>query len=182
LDADDVSESNRLAEQLAFVAAHPEIDVLGSQLTIIDDKGQIIARREYAHDHESICRLMRRYNAMGQSAVLMRRQLVVDAGGYLYRRRRCAEDYELWSRLLKLGARFANHPAALVRYRIHGAQTKVTALREHLLATIDIKQMFWRSQFDIRDRLHYWGEHGLGLMPNTLVLTLFQALQYRRVQ
>ncbi|MGH7819587.1 MAG: glycosyltransferase family 2 protein, partial [Candidatus Binatia bacterium] len=47
LDSDDVCEPARLEKQLAHLEAHPEIDVLGSQLVIIDGNGAIHGYRYY---------------------------------------------------------------------------------------------------------------------------------------
>jgi glycosyltransferase involved in cell wall biosynthesis len=180
LDADDVSEPRRLQEQLAFLQRRPEIDVLGCQLSIIDQNGRVIGYRSYPREHDQIARAMKRLNPLAQSSLMFRRQLVLDAGGYRYERYPCGEDYDLWCRLMKGGARFANHPELLLRYRIQPGQLKLQRLREHLLCTIDIKRTYWEADFDLGDRLRFWAERGLLTLPPSLVLRLFQAVQYQK--
>ena len=58
LDADDEAEPERLATQLAFLAAHHDVDVLGSAISCIDESGRRIGYRSYPLAHEQIVRQM----------------------------------------------------------------------------------------------------------------------------
>jgi glycosyltransferase involved in cell wall biosynthesis len=180
LDADDIAEPERLAKQLAFLRAHPDVGVLGSQLTIIDHAGAQIGARRYPTEHSDIVRAMARYNAIAQPSVMARRSVLFDAGCYQYRAFPVNEDYELWSRLAARDVKLANHPEALIRYRIHGGGTKAAMLKRMLRATIDVKQKFWRDQMDLGARARYWTEHALLGLPASWVLKLFVATQYAR--
>jgi glycosyltransferase involved in cell wall biosynthesis len=180
LDADDVAEPHRLATQLAFLHDHPEVSVLGSQLTIIDETGRRIGTRSYPQDHAAVVAAMARYNAIAQPSVLARKQALVAAGGYQYREFPVNEDYELWSRLAASGVRLANHPARLVQYRVHSQGTKAAMLHRMLRATIDIKRRWWRDQMDARARARFYGEHLLLGLPASWVLRLFVMTQYER--
>ncbi|HEX4454614.1 MAG TPA: glycosyltransferase [Kofleriaceae bacterium] len=178
LDADDIAEPDRFAKQLAFLDAHPAIGLVGSQLTIIDADGDVIGSRSYPLEHDDIVAAMCRYNAIAQPAVMARRRVLVDAGGYQYRTFPVNEDYELWSRLVQHGVRVANHPEVLLRYRVHPFGTKAAMLRRMLRATLDVKNQFWRDKMDVRARLRFWGEHVLVGLPPSWVLKLFVAIQY----
>jgi glycosyltransferase involved in cell wall biosynthesis len=180
LDADDIAEPQRLATQLEFLRAHPDIGVLGSQLTIIDEVGALIGTRSYPIDHDDIVRAMTRYNSIAQPSVMARRQVLFDAGCYQYRAFPVNEDYELWSRLAARGVRLANHPEALIRYRVHQSGTKAMMLKRMLRATIDVKNKFWRDRMDVGARARYWSEHALLGLPASWVLKLFVLTQYAR--
>jgi len=180
LDADDLAEPRRLATQLEFLRAHPDIDVLGSALTIIDEHGARMGVRSYPLSHTEIITAMARFNAIAQPSVLARKQVLLDAGGYQYREYPVNEDYELWSRLASRGVRFANHPERLVQYRVHSRGTKAAMLHRMLRATIDVKQRWWRDQMDTRARLRFLGEHVLLGFPESWVLRLFVFIQYER--
>jgi glycosyltransferase involved in cell wall biosynthesis len=179
LDADDVAEPERLAKQLAFLGEHPDIGVVGSQLTIIDETGTVIGTRRYPTEHAEIVRAMARYNAIAQPSVMCRRRVIFDAGCYQYRAFPVNEDYELWSRLAASGVRLANYPESLIRYRVHPSGTKAAMLRRMLRATIDVKNKFWRDQMDLGARARFWAEHALLGLPPALVLKLFMMTQYR---
>ena len=180
LDADDIAEPTRLAKQLEFLRTHPDVGVLGSQLTIIDEDGAQIGTRSYPTEHDAIVRAMARYNSIAQPSVMARRHVLFDAGCYQYRDFPVNEDYELWSRLAARGVRLANHPEALIRYRVHQSGTKAMMLKRMLRATIDVKDKFWREHMDLRARARYWSEHALLALPASVVLRLFVLTQYAR--
>jgi glycosyltransferase involved in cell wall biosynthesis len=175
-DADDICEPDRLEKQLAFMREHPETDVLGSQIAIIDGEGAVHGRRDYPLTHDAIVRGLTRYNALAHPSVLYRRQAVIEAGGY---RGFYTEDYELWSRLARQRARFANHPEALVRYRVVPEGIRSAKVRATLRGTLEVKQLHWRGQMDLGGRLRMWAERLLLWLPPPLVLSLFLKTQFR---
>ena len=178
LDADDIALPDRLAKQLAFLDTHPHIDVLGSQLFIIDEQGAQIGLRSYPLAHHDIIATMSRYNAMAQPSSMCRKAALDAVGGYQYRRFPVNEDYDLWSRLAKHGAQFANHPEPLLRYRVHPMGSKAMLLHQMLRATLDVKREFWRDQMDTWSVLRFYGERVLLRLPATWVLKLFMLTQY----
>lgn len=178
LDADDICEPDRLEKQVDHLRAHPETDVLGSQLCIINAEGRQIGYRAYPLDHHAILRAMRRFSPIGNPSVIFKKELVLQAGGYQFRWG-WADDYELWCRLAVRGIRFANHHEPLVRYRIHPESMKSTQLRPTIRATLEIKTMYWYGQMDFRERARIWGERILLCLPPKLALRLFMKTQYR---
>jgi glycosyltransferase involved in cell wall biosynthesis len=175
-DADDVCESDRLQKQLAFVGEHPDIDVLGTQVAVIDSEGKVRGARDYPLEHEEIVRGLTRYNTLAHPSVLYRRQAVIAAGGYRWF---FTEDYELWSRLARQGARFANHPEALVRYRVVPEGIRCAKVRDTLRGTLEVKRLHWRGEMDLAGRLRMWAERLLLCLPPPLVLSLFLKTQFR---
>jgi glycosyltransferase involved in cell wall biosynthesis len=177
-DADDICEPQRLERELAFLDQHADIDVAGSNLTVIDDHGTVIGKRDYPADHEAIVAAMRRYNPIANSTVVFRRRIVERHGG-CDTSMQLAEDYDWYSRLAREGVRFANLQEPLVRYRISSGSQKSTKLRATLEATIEIKRRYWTGEFDLRGRAMYALEHFLLLLPPSWVLRLFMALRYK---
>jgi len=115
-DSDDVCLPERLALQVSFLDAHPEVGVLGGALEVVSEQGQTLAFRDYPQDHTTIERRMQFTNAIAHPTVMLRRSVLLAHGGY-GPEFRSAEDLELWLRLLNRGVRFANLGAVLVRYR-----------------------------------------------------------------
>ena len=179
MDADDIAEPSRLEEQCAYLEAHPETAVLGSQKSIIGPTGEMLGTRRYPCTHEEIATAIRRYNPVAHPSVMLRRQVIEDVGGYRYERQPDVTDYDLWWRLLRRGYRFANHPASLLRYRIHPDQSKNRRLRSQLRATIDVKRMYRDSSFGVVDQLRLIGEMALLYVPPGIVARLFAAMNYR---
>lgn len=173
LDSDDVCEPNRLEVQYHLLRNNPEIAVLGSQLLIIDRRGTVIGQRRYPCDPNDVVLALPRLNPIAQPSVMFRRSIILSSGGYKYSRYPATEDYELWSRLAKVGVVLANHPEPLLRYRIHPQSLKSRRVHGILLGTLDVKRMYWRDRMDLRARLRFWSEHALLLMPSNWILRLF---------
>jgi glycosyltransferase involved in cell wall biosynthesis len=55
MDADDLSFPDRLAKQVAYLEAHPEVDLLGTCALAIDGNNVLIGKFRVAQTHEDIC-------------------------------------------------------------------------------------------------------------------------------
>lgn len=177
-DADDICEPKRFENQVAFLQAHLECGVVGTQLRIIDTEGTERGGRFYPQDHAAIIAAMARFNPLAHPSVMYRRDLVMAAGGYQYRKYPANEDYELWSRLARRGVRFANLPEPLIRYRIHPEGMKSARLHGIIRGTLEVKQMHWRDRMDLAARARMYAELLLLLLPAPVVLRLFMRTQY----
>jgi glycosyltransferase involved in cell wall biosynthesis len=176
MDADDVCHPHRLGAQVEFLRRNPEVAVLGSQLEIIGSHGEWIAWRRYPCEHEAIVSAMPRYDPIAHPSVMLRRDVVLSGGGY-----ECCTtaDYMLWSRLARAGARFANHPETLLKYRIHPLSSKSRQVRETLRGTLATKRRYWRDRLGWRGWLRMTAERAMLLLPPQLVLNLFYRTQFR---
>ena len=175
-DADDICEPDRLEKQVLFLESHPEIDVLSSQLRIIDENGATIGWRCYPIDHDAIVKALHRYNPVSGSNAMFRRHVVTAVGGWREDVDLPAQDYEWYSRVASRGFRFATHPDYLVRYRRHGAQIKQTKLRGTILTTLDVKRRYWLTSMDALSFLLFLGEACLLLLPSNIVLWLLRTI------
>lgn len=181
LDGDDENEPQRLARQFAFLQQHPDVDVVGGALLAIDEHGAVLGHRAYPLAHDDIVRAMRRYNAIAQPAVMLRRSVVLAAGGYRDYGEGACEDYELWSRLLRAGRRMANLQDVVLRYRLHDGANKTQRLRATLRDTLRVKSDYWRERFTAADHLRALGERCLLHAPPTWVSRWFRRAALRPV-
>jgi len=140
MDADDISLPERLARQVAYMDAHPNCVLLGGGELAIDEQGDPIELVRHPQKHEEIdshhISLRPRGSRMCQichPTVMMRRQAVLDVGGY-WEDRTPAEDLDLWLRLAERG-RLANLPETLVHRRIHSTQVS-RLYRDHQLERV----------------------------------------------
>ncbi|QDU96950.1 glycosyltransferase [Lignipirellula cremea] len=177
IDGDDECAPQRLAAQVKFLREHPEVDLVGSQLTYIDETGKTLGRRDYPLSHSAIVRQMPRLNPLAHSCVMARRQTMLDAGGYAFDAYRGCEDYELWCRMATQGRGFANLPERLIRYRIHPGQFKSQSLRDTIKGTLAIKRMHYPRDYSPLSLLRATAERGLLCLPPSWVLRLFLRLQ-----
>ena len=177
-DADDVCAPDRLAKQAGYLDAHPDIDVVASQLRIINDAGAVIGGRRYPPHHAGIVAAMRRYNPISGSNVMFRRRVVDAVGGWREDVDLPAQDYEWYSRVASRGFRFATHPDCLVDYRRHDQQIKHTRLRGTILTTLEVKRRYWLRSMDPVSLLLFGGEALLLALPAPLVLWLLRKVRY----
>lgn len=121
LDADDVAAPNRLSRQMDFLKAHPDIDLLGSDVLWIDGNGRRVGGDRFAPDHDGLRDRLPLFNQFAHSAVMYRARAAREAGGYdaafPY-----AQDLSLWVAMFKNGARAASIPEPLVSLRRHPGQ------------------------------------------------------------
>ena len=179
MDADDVAHRSRFAKQVEYLDARPETTVLGSQISVIDERDRVIGHRRFPVHHEEILKALPRVVPLSQPSVMFRREAFESFGMYQPTEYTAAEDYELWSRWIQQGVLFANHPEPLLSYRLHPAQTKFTKLRETILADLRVKETYWVGALDTRSRLWWRAQRALLMLPEwfvrrLLVLCLYQ--------
>lgn len=116
MDTDDISLPQRFERQLAFLQAHPSIDVVGSWIGEFATDPQLVQTiRHTPETSEEIRAFARSRNPISHPSVMLRRSAVSAAGGYLpflY-----FEDYHLWARMLLRGSKMANLPEVLLLFR-----------------------------------------------------------------
>lgn len=115
MDADDRCEPGRLSAQVAFLDAHPEVDVVGTAYRPLDADGRPGEGRPVLRTDADLRRLLHLVSPFVHGSVMFRREVVVAAGGY-DGEYWPAEDYHLWCRL---GGGFANLPEVLYLHRTH---------------------------------------------------------------
>lgn len=122
MDSDDIMHPQRLEKQVAFLRAHPEVDVVGTWFDYISETGEVIRKAfPFPALPEEIRRDFRVRNCLGGSTVTFRRDRIRALGGYT-NQDPYAEDLNLWLKCLANGYRLANLPEVLMHYRVHGNQ------------------------------------------------------------
>lgn len=117
MDSDDISDSGRFEKQVAYVEAHPEIDVLGGNIAEFHASlGEEMRIRSCPERHEDIVRMGKRRNPMNHVTTCIKRSALERCGGY--ETLLLVEDYYLWLRMIAQGCKFANLTERLVYVRI----------------------------------------------------------------
>ncbi len=131
-DADDLSHRERFAAQMAHLAHHRRVDVLGTRVRMFADRGAHVGAgmRRWARwhnrllDHESLRRELLIDSPLAHGTAVIRREALDRIGGW--HERGWAEDLDLWIRLFASGARFEKLPATLYGWRQHPASSTHT--------------------------------------------------------
>lgn len=119
MDADDLCMPARFEKQVAYLQAHRDCVLIGSDVLYIDADGDPIGRMpDIAFGHEKITHdLLRRGWPIVHPAIMMRTEAVKKVGGYgadLVPN----EDHDLFLRMGEIG-RLENLPEVLLHYRKH---------------------------------------------------------------
>jgi len=152
-DADDISAPDRLATQVAFLQAHPEYALIGSQAQIVNAEGHpegglfcpTSTTTPTFVDHHQCLGLMLLRNPFCHSSTMYRA-----AFGLRYdARAKDFEDYALWPQFAKRG-RIAILADTLVQYRRHAASitaqadadthARVNVLRDELRRQLEAEE------------------------------------------
>ena len=128
-DADDVSLPDRLARQVAFLDARPEVVCVGGHFDLIDAADRRLTTLRPPAENAAIQNLLLAgHCAVCHSAAMMRREAVDRAGGYLPEFT-FSHDLDLWLRLGEVGA-VANLPQTLIQFRLHEGSISETKRHE----------------------------------------------------
>ncbi|HPA25820.1 MAG TPA: glycosyltransferase [bacterium] len=174
MDADDISEPNRLEKELNFLLSHPGISFVGSNLTIINEKNDLMGARFYPQNSLAIAKKMRLRNSLAHPTVMLRKRDLLDLGSYNQEFDTLA-DYDLWARGILAGLKYYNLPDKLLRYRLHSGAYKSHSLKQQLKDTLNIKKKYFRFKagWSFLAEFRYWAEKILLFLPGEFIYWLF---------
>lgn len=152
MDADDIMYPERIAEQVAWLEEHPEVDLLATRVMVFEDTGQSLGGHRFALDHKDIC--ARPWDAfpLAHPSWMVKRDWLARYG---YRPKSfMSEDQDLLLRAHK-ASNFACLPKILLGYRQASVSMK-KEVRSRLSLGIDI--------FTYYCSRHQYGFAMLGIM------------------
>lgn len=118
MDADDISEPDRLACQMEYLISH-RLDLIGCNIRTIDESG-IIIDSQGTHlplADDAIKKYLKMFPAIMHPTWLVRKTVYTDMG--MYRNFPAAQDYEFLTRIALAGYRLGNVREPKLRYRIN---------------------------------------------------------------
>lgn len=174
MDADDIASSDRLALQVDFMEAHPEIGVLGGAAEWIDSTGKSLGVYPFPAEDSEIKADLLHYCALWHPTVLLRKEVFVWAGGYrsgVFG----AEDYDLWLRIAD-HFHLANLQAVVLKYRIHPYQVSMRKRMQQTLGALAAQLAAKRRKEGLPDPLDEVKE----ITPESLVAWGIPLAEQRR--
>lgn len=116
-DSDDVCAQNRFQLQVAFMAANPDITVVGGSIQEFKDApNNPFRRKDNPSTPEGAYKKAKISNPLNHMTVMFRRDVILSLGSY--RDVPYLEDYDLWTRLLIAGYKVSNINEVLVYARV----------------------------------------------------------------
>ncbi|MBD2002388.1 MULTISPECIES: glycosyltransferase family 2 protein [Cyanophyceae] len=119
MDADDISLPKRLAKQVAFMDANPEVGVCGTWLKTIGEVGGYVEK--YPTDYKIIKAWLLFNSALAHPSVMMRKELFIRNNLSYNNSQLHCEDYGLWVESSK-HFQMVNLGEILLLYRYHYCQ------------------------------------------------------------
>ncbi len=120
LSSDDRFMPDKLAAQVAYLRAHPDVALVYADVYVDDELtgNSYLLRSSAFDDHARMVRELFRFCFINGSTTLVRRSAMDAVGGFdegLLQ----AQDWDMWLRLSR-DHRFGHIPLPLIRYRWHG--------------------------------------------------------------
>lgn len=130
MDADDISHPERLAKQVAYLDAHPEIGVLGTCTSFATTVERSSGMQWFVYWQNTILSPRDHYvkrfvdAPLAHPTVMFRHELLAQHGNY--NTGPLPEDHELWLRWMAAGVRFAKLPEELLTWNDHAQRLSRT--------------------------------------------------------
>ena len=142
LDSDDMVHKNRLELQYNFLNNSPEVLVVGSQVTYIDDENKVLGKSSYPSGNINNDARFNNSCLVAHPSVMYRKSVISKVGGYREIAKigttSLCEDFDLWKRVAKQGE-LVNMPDELTFYRQHSGQLSNQFRYAQELATLYVE-------------------------------------------
>lgn len=147
IDADELAYPRRLEKQVNFLDSNPEIGIVGSFATNIDEISQTIQKAIFPVFDKSIRKELIKENVFIHGSVMVKKS-VLERVGYYDEAFRYAQDYELWGRIAEV-SKLHNLPETLLIRKLtrDSLSNNPEILRERTLLSI-------KAQVSVMKRLH----------------------------
>ncbi len=137
MDADDIAHPQRLAKQVKFLLANPDIFMVGSQAWVINGAGDVIGEKKLPLSSQDIYKHYAVFHPMIHPTIMLRKDQVKTKN--LYQIKYSANnDLLTFFKLLK-DKKFVNLKQKLLYYRVHGKNDSLTNIKEKYFNTLKIR-------------------------------------------
>ena len=145
MDGDDYSLPDRLKKEVEFLEKHPDVMVVGGQMNIMDEEGNIISSRAYPTSTLGFFFFSCIRNPMAHPTIMLRRD-IIDKGYRYDDRLRMSEDLDLWLRLMNDGFKLSNIPDTVLNYRVtdNFLEKRSSDIQREVMAQVRYQNFSWR--------------------------------------
>lgn len=139
MDADDISHPSRLGIQYTILKSG-DYDLVFTDYTYIDEQSNPIPRSTNYWHEKDIYKYLPTKSIIHHPTVMMKKSIFDKVGGY--RNFPCAQDYDLWLRLLENGCRFFMIDKKLLQYRVRQNNISKSKSYEQKITIDYIRELF----------------------------------------
>jgi glycosyltransferase involved in cell wall biosynthesis len=118
MDADDISVSSRIKDQVQFLEGRPNLDIAGGAYLNINHKGELDNKiKKFPESHEECKKSFVKQNPLAHPTVIIRPSFFEKAGYYPEDYKK-DQDYALWLNGFANGCQFGNFQEMVLYYRV----------------------------------------------------------------
>lgn len=118
MDTDDISKTDRFEKQVAYLEAHPELDVIGGAIEEMEYDGKLNGKViNYPLTHDECFRFFATRNPLAHPAVMFNAKFFDKVESYNASFKK-NQDTELWYRAFKAGCKFGNLKDIVLTFRV----------------------------------------------------------------
>ena len=173
MDSDDLSTHERLAVQVAYLEAHPEVDICSCGMQLFGAKQETWVRETNVEDVK-ITALF--HSPILHASSMWRREAFERVGLRFLQEMVPAEDYDMWTRAMAAGLRLVNIPQVMYLYRIHPSQattqTDKTARKDREVKSNYLRMLYPEQDMSDVDLLPTLMASDLGRIKQSVVRLL----------
>lgn len=118
MDADDISDINRIKEQVSIFLNDKDVDFVFCDTILIDNTNNEICSLWRPEKLNTILKFMSLTSYIPHPTVMLKKELISNYGKYNEQFRK-SQDKELWQRFIRHGVKFHHIKKPLLKYRIN---------------------------------------------------------------
>ena len=177
MDTDDIAKPERFEKQIAVFQKHPELDLVGAWIDEFENTPQhILSVRKVPETSGEIYEYGKKRCPVNHPVVMFRKSAVLAAGGYQHFP--LFEDYFLWVRMLRNGAKFYNIQESLLYFRTSPNMFKRRGGWKYAMDETRFQRFLFKRQFISFPELvkNVGVRFCVRLMPNSLRTFIYKKL------
>ena len=180
MDSDDICLKNRCEEQIKLAKFDPDLSLIGTNVEeFIDNTDNIISHVVLPETNDEIKNFARKRCPFRHPTIFYKKSMVMKAGGY--RKYYLCEDYDLWIRMIKAGAKSYNIQMPYVYMRISKDFYKRRGGLKYLKSILKFKtEQYKNGFFSLKDYIVSSFAHVFVCLSPNVLRELFYKKVLRR--
>ena len=142
MDADDMAFPLWLDKSLDYIRKHPEYAAVGSAAIVMNESGRMKKALKTPTNFAEVIFHIFFGNAINHVGAIFNKEIILKNGGY-NEEFKIAQDYELWSSLIRDAQRFINIPDVLVAVRVH--ESSLGYMEEKKKGLAEVAETIYRN-------------------------------------
>jgi glycosyltransferase involved in cell wall biosynthesis len=172
-DSDDISFLNRLELEYEFLENHKDYAVVSGNNVIINEEWKKIWHRKYS---DNIKNIILKKSPVSHPTTMIRKSDFLAV--WWYTKVKYVEDYDLWIKFYTNWYNIKNLDKYLLYYRIRKGAQK-WHVKETIKWTLDCqKRAYNKIKPSISDRIYHTCLHCLLLLPKSIILKIFNIIEF----